>query len=94
MAKDSSQRKAKRSLPIKVAKNSGGDQNATTTTIGLPKGYTRATFIIQKDHVDKLKALSFATRTPLKDLVNQAMIEFLKDQDIATLVMESLKSLC
>ena len=71
----------------KVAK-----QSSESASAGLPEGYTRATFIIKKDHVERLKALAYVNKTPIKDLVDQAMTKFLKDRDVATILREAVKT--
>lgn len=45
---------------------------------GLPPGWTRATFIVRKKYLDKLKALSYWYRQPIKELVDNALAEYLK----------------
>jgi hypothetical protein len=62
-----------------------------SASAGLPEGYTRATFIIRQDHIDRLKALAYVNKSSIKDLVDQAMTKFLKDKDVATILMEAVK---
>ena len=57
---------------------------------GLPSGYTRATFIIKQQHVDRLKAIAYVNKTSIKDLVDQAMNKFLKNKDVAAILMEAV----
>lgn len=66
-------------------------RSVESASAGLPDGYTRATFIIKQDHVDRLKALAYVNKTSIKDLVDQAMTKFLKDKDVATILMEAVK---
>jgi len=61
-----------------------------SASAGLPEGYTRATFIIKQDHVDRLKALSYVNKSSIKELVDQAMTKFLKDRDVVTILMEAV----
>lgn len=64
---------------------------ATSALAGLPEGYTRATFIVKQEHVDRLKALSFVKKVPIKNLVDEAMTKYLKDKDVATILTEAIK---
>lgn len=63
-----------------------------SASAGLAEGYTRATFIIKQDHIDRLKALSYVNKLPIKDLVDQAMTRFLKDRDVTTILMEAVNA--
>lgn len=63
-----------------------------SASAGLPEGYTRATFIIKHDHIDRLKALAYVNKSSLKDLVDQAMTKFLKDKDVNTILMEAVNA--
>ena len=49
---------------------------------GLPTGWTRATFIVEEDLLDKLKNLAYTNRTAIKDEINAALEEYLKDKEI------------
>jgi hypothetical protein len=66
-------------------------QTKPTVSAGLPEGYTRATFIIKQEHVDRLKALSFVKKMPIKDLVDQAMVKLLKNNDVTSILMEAVR---
>lgn len=65
-------------------------QPSDSSSAGLPAGYTRATFIIKKHHIDRLKAMAYVNKTSIKDLVNQAMGKFLKNKEVATILMEAV----
>jgi len=49
---------------------------------GLPPGWTRATFIVRQDQLDKLKALSYWYRRPIKELVQEALANYLKGKRV------------
>lgn len=50
-----------------------------STQIGLSEGWTRATLIIREDHIGELKNMSAKYNTPIKDLVELAMTQFLNN---------------
>lgn len=76
---------------VASAKHKVSKQVSASTSAGLPEGYTRATFIIKQDHIDRLKALSYVNKISIKDLVDQAMTKLLKDKDVATILMDAVK---
>ncbi len=47
---------------------------------GLPAEYIRATFIVRKDLLTKLKGYAFLEDKPLKTVVNDLLEDFLKDK--------------
>lgn len=47
---------------------------------GLQHEYTRATFIVRKDLLEKLKGYAFLQNETLKDIVNEMLEEYLKDK--------------
>lgn len=47
---------------------------------GLYKEYTRATFIVRKDLLQKLKGYAFLEDQPLKEVVNTMLAEWLADK--------------
>lgn len=47
---------------------------------GLYKEYTRATFIVRKDLLQKLKGYAFLEDKPLKEVVNTMLAEWLADK--------------
>lgn len=49
---------------------------------GLQKGWSRATFILKKEYIDKLKALSYWERTTIKEIIDDALSNYLKDKDV------------
>lgn len=48
---------------------------------GLPEGWTRATFIVRQDLLEKLKDHAWTERMTLKDAVEQMMTDYLSDKD-------------
>ncbi len=49
---------------------------------GLQDGWSRATFILKKEYIEKLKALSYWERTTIKEIVDEALSDYFKDKDI------------
>lgn len=49
---------------------------------GLPEQWTRATFIVREDLLEKLKDLAYTNRTTIKDEINQALAEYLEDKEV------------
>jgi hypothetical protein len=49
-----------------------------TTQQGLQDGWTRATFILRKHHLEELKALAYWERKTIKEVVNEALGSYLK----------------
>lgn len=48
---------------------------------GLPDGWTRVTFILKQDYIEKLKSISYWERTTIKELVDEALSEYLSSKD-------------
>lgn len=53
-----------------------------TVETGLEAGYTRATFILQKSDVDKLKALAFWERKRIQDVATEAFKQYFAGKKI------------
>lgn len=49
---------------------------------GLKDNYTRATFIVREDLLEKLKNLAWYERKTIKDTVNEMIEEYLEDKEI------------
>ena len=47
---------------------------------GLREGFTRATFILKEDILEKLKDYAFTERKEIKAVVNEALALYLKDK--------------
>ena len=44
-----------------------------TSQKGLKKGWTRATFILRKDYLEKIKALAYWERKRVKEVVDELL---------------------
>jgi hypothetical protein len=51
-----------------------------TTQQGLQDGWTRATFILRKHHLEELKALAYWERKTIKEVVDEALESYLKEK--------------
>jgi len=54
--------------------------STSTSSKGLPKGWTRATFIVRQDLVQKVKRAAYWDRKQIKDLVSEALDAYLVDK--------------
>lgn len=52
---------------------------------GLQDGWTRATFVLTKDHLGKLKAVSYWDRKKMKEVVDEALGAYLEGKKIKPL---------
>jgi hypothetical protein len=52
----------------------------STSSKGLPKGWTRATFIVRQDLVRKVKRAAYWDRKQIKDVVTEALDAYLVDK--------------
>ena len=57
-------------------------EKGKTQKENLPDDWTRATFIVREDLLEKLKDLAYTNRTTIKDEINQALAEYLKDKEV------------
>jgi hypothetical protein len=48
---------------------------------GLPKGWTRATFILKQEQLEQLKRAAYWERMTIKELITEALHIYLCDQD-------------
>jgi hypothetical protein len=53
-----------------------------TSQEGLKNGWTRATFILRKDYLEKLKSLSYWERRKIKEVVDEALRSYLEGRKI------------
>lgn len=53
-----------------------------TSQKGLKDGWTRATFILRKDYLEKLKSISYWRRMRIKDVVDEALRSYLEGKRI------------
>jgi len=65
---------------------------ASSASAGLPEGYTRATFIVKQEHIDRLKAMAYVKKVSIKELLDHALTRFLKDKNVNGILMELIKS--
>ena len=54
--------------------------STSTSSRGLPEGWTRATFIVRQDLVNKVKRAAYWDRRQIKDLVTEALDAYLVDK--------------
>jgi len=53
-----------------------------TSQKGLKNGWIRATFILRKDYLEKLKSLSYWERKKIKEVIDEALGLYLKGKRI------------
>ena len=56
--------------------------NANSLETGLQAGWTRATFVLRKDYLSKLKAVSYWDRKKIKEVMDEALGAYLKGKKI------------
>jgi hypothetical protein len=49
---------------------------------GLQDGWTRATFVLKKDYLSKLKAVSYWDRKKMKEVIDEALGAYLKGKKV------------
>ncbi len=49
---------------------------------GLPENWTRATFIVREDLLERLKDYAWTDRRSLKEIVNEMLEQYLADKEI------------
>jgi uncharacterized protein YnzC (UPF0291/DUF896 family) len=49
---------------------------------GLQDGWTRATFILRKDYLSKLKAVSYWDRKKIKEVIDEALGAYLNEKKV------------
>lgn len=52
---------------------------------GLQDGWTRATFILREDHLEKVKALAYWDRKKVKEVIDEALGAYLRGRRIKTM---------
>jgi len=60
-------------------------EKANSLEKGLQDGWTRATFILRKDYLSKLKAVSYWDREKMKDVIDEALGGYLKGRKIKSI---------
>lgn len=53
-----------------------------TTQRGLQDGWTRGTFILRKDYLEKLKELAYWKRKTIKEVMDEALGDYLKGKKL------------
>ena len=53
-----------------------------TSQRGLQKGWTRNTFILRKEYLEKVKALAYWERKTIKEVMDEALGSYLKGRKI------------
>ena len=56
--------------------------NANSLEKGLHDGWTRATFVLRKDYLSKLKAVSYWDRKKIKEVIDEALGSYLRSKKI------------
>jgi hypothetical protein len=56
-----------------------------TTQQGLQDGWTRATFILRRHHLEELKALAYWERRTIKEVIDEALETYLGGKKFSTL---------
>ena len=54
---------------------------------GLQDGWTRATFVLRKDYLSKLKAVSYWDRKKMKEVIDEALGAYLRGRKIKPLMV-------
>ena len=49
---------------------------------GLKEGWTRATFILREDYLEKIKSLAYWRRKNIKEVMDEVLEEYLKGKKI------------
>lgn len=49
---------------------------------GLKEGWTRATFILRSDYLEKVKSLAYWDRKQIKEVIDEALGSYLKGKKI------------
>lgn len=52
----------------------------SSSKMGLPEGWRKATVIIRDEHYEKLKDISYWERIPIKDIIDQVLERFLSSK--------------
>lgn len=73
-------REAKRR--INLLEGESGRAAGKSATAGLQPGWTRRTFIVRDQHLEKLEALSYWEKKSLKELIDDALDSYLSGKRI------------
>lgn len=74
----------KKNIKLDIGENEGDSvmTSIKTTQRGLQDGWTRATFILRKDYLEKLKASAHWERKTIKEVIDEAMGSYLKGKNL------------
>jgi hypothetical protein len=61
-----------------------------TTQQGLQDGWTRATFILRKHHLEEIKALAYWERKTIKEVMDEALGAYLEGKKIKPTKSETI----
>jgi hypothetical protein len=53
-----------------------------TTQRGLQDGWTRNTFILRKEHLEKIKSLAYWERRTIKEIMDEALVAYLRGKRV------------
>jgi hypothetical protein len=69
---------------IKQSTSSKQSNNSkpSTTKKGLPEGWSRATFIVRDEYLEKIKAIGYWDRKQIKEVLDEAITEHLKGRKV------------
>lgn len=74
--------KIKTAQEIKTEDKPTLEKISNTTQKGLADGWVRATYIVNKELNEKVKALAYWERLTVKEVVHDALVNHLKDRNI------------
>jgi AmiR/NasT family two-component response regulator len=60
-----------------------------TSQAGLRADWTRATFIVRKEHLEKIKALAYWERKKVKEVVEEALEYYLKEKAVYSITRKT-----
>jgi len=61
---------------------------ANSSEKGLQDGWIRATFILRKDYLNKLRAVAYWERKKMKKVIDEALGSYLKGKKIKPMLQE------
>lgn len=69
-------------------KNTSNMSEAKTVKQGLPEEWTRATFIVREQYLEKLKAKAYWDRKAIKEVLDEALSQYLGNKKIKPIKRE------
>lgn len=67
---------------VQKEEKNDNEEKQSSSQKGLQEGWTRATFILKEDLLEKLKALSYWNRKTMKETLEDALVQYFKDKKI------------